>query len=197
VLDDCKSDGQICFVGISRYNQGVEYGKQILDMGIKKAQEVVVLLEDNEQLEKQKLVVAGIRNKLQGHDIELRTERLRTRSTFHTEEDIRNIIVNAERRPDVFICLTSDDTLHTIQQIVEYNQVGQIKIIGYFDSEEAREAISKQIMYSVIGVNGSHMGEQAVQAIINYKNHQKISAVYDIDFYRVNYMDVNGNQGDS
>lgn len=191
ILDDCKSDDQICFVGISRYNLGLEYGKQILSMGRKQIKKIVVLLEDNEQIESQKLVVAGIRDKIKGYNFELRTEKIRKKSTFHAEEDIRNIILDQEKKPDVFICLTGDDTDCTIQQIIEFNQVGRIRLIGYFDSENAKEAINKRIVHSVIGVDGNQMGKRAVQAMVNYRMQIEISAVYDIDVYKVDYGDIN------
>lgn len=195
VLDDCKSDDQICFVGINRYNLGVEYGKQILklDMGNSSGRigkRVVILLEDNEQIESQKLIVAGIREKVKGYGFEIRTEKIRKKSMFHAEEDIQNIIFDKEKKPDIFICLTGDDTACTIQSLVEFNQVGLIQLIGYFDSEEAKEAIRKRIVDSVIGVDETQVGEQAVQAIINYTEKTEFSAIFDVDVYTVDYNDV-------
>lgn len=51
---------------------------------------------------------------------------------------------------------------------MDYNQVGTVQMLGYYDSEAILEAVSKNILYSTIALDTEQMGRLCVQALDEY-----------------------------
>ena len=49
---------------------------------------------------------------------------------FDTEEFVRDMFVNEESLPDVLVCMDEVVTECVYQALVDYNQVGNVKVIG-------------------------------------------------------------------
>jgi ribose transport system substrate-binding protein len=103
---------------------------------------------------------------------------------------IRNIIMDTKNPPDVLICLTAVDTLCAYQAIVDYNKVGQIEIIGYYDSDLILSAIDKEIIHSTMAINAEQMGAYCVQALSEYRETKHVSNYFTVDINIINEKNV-------
>ncbi|MCI9296714.1 MAG: sugar ABC transporter substrate-binding protein [Lachnospiraceae bacterium] len=174
---DIEDSERQCFVGVNSYDLGLEYGKQILELA--KLEEmrnprICILADDTMGESKQNLITFAIRDSFsdaaQGEenlpDIEIR--KIDTSDAFSAEEAIRDIFIDSQNLPDIMVCLNSVYTQCTYQAAVDYNRVGDIKILGYYTTDAILEAVEKQIIYSTVQVDTGEMGSQCIKALTEY-----------------------------
>lgn len=181
VLEDNTQGSRKSFVGVSNYNLGREYGRQVLNIEDKDVREVLVLMSADTEDISQNIIYSGISETLaeegsaQGHgDIQVRAAAIENKGAFDTEESIRNIFME-EGLPDVIICLDELSTSCVYQAVVDYNIVGQIDIIGYYDSEMILRAIERNVVRATISVDTEEMGRQCVEALNEYRSNGYVS----------------------
>ena len=177
VLQDSTGSRRQCFVGCSNYSIGQEYARQILDM-IEESEDpdirdVMVLLDADAQDASQNLILLAIRETLEeslGADspVVVESAAIDNSRDFSPEKSIRDIFLGAEELPDVLVCLNEVYTRCAHQAAVDYNKVGEVEILGYYDSDVLLEAVSKDIVASTITFDAEQMGALCVQALDEY-----------------------------
>ncbi|MDD2973225.1 MAG: substrate-binding domain-containing protein [Lachnospiraceae bacterium] len=205
-LGDNTSSTRQSYVGISSYNLGREYGKQVNSIAdsIYGAQEqtdnmmtninplqVLVLINANAEDSSQNIVFSGIQEAVENQSdysgkINLEAKAINTEGAFAAEESIRNIFMTEEQPPDIIICLNELNTTCVYQAVVDYNQVGQINIIGYYNSETILKAIDRSVIYSTISVDTKQMGAYCVDALNEYGESGYVSEYYAVDTTLIN-----------
>lgn len=181
VLEDAPQSRRQCFVGVNNYNLGKEYGSQTLEAADSKTKKVMVLLDSNSDSTIQNIILSGIKEKLNNTSIEIQTVAIDRQNTFSSEEAIRDIIMDSKNLPNTIICLNSADTICAYQAIVDFNKVGEIDIIGYYNSETVLSAIEKKIIYSTIVIDTEEMGAYCVQAVDEYVKTSRVSDYISVD----------------
>ena len=179
VLRDSTGSLRQCFVGDNSYNLGQEYGRQILELLSEKKEEmespvkILVLMEESRMDTSQNLILFGIRETLErelgeNHSTTVETALVDNTRSFSSEESIRDIFLNLEELPDVLVCLNAVHTRCAYQAAVDYNKVGTVQMLGYYDSETILDAVAKNIIYSTIALDAGQMGRLCVQALDEY-----------------------------
>ncbi|MFI3208286.1 MAG: hypothetical protein R3Y40_04055 [Eubacteriales bacterium] len=115
----------------------------------------------------------------QAYDIEIEAVAMNRDETFVADETISNIIVGGTA--DIIICLTAEDTESAYQSIVDYNEVGNIEIIGYYESEIILEAIEKEIINTTITISGEDVGYQCVMALYEYQQSGYVNGYLPVE----------------
>jgi ribose transport system substrate-binding protein len=82
------------------------------------------------------------------------------------------------------------DTTCAFQAIVDYNKVGQIDIIGYYDSEIILRAIDLKIIHSTMTINARQMGAYCVDAMSEYYKTGRVSDYYSIPISVINQKNI-------
>lgn len=190
--DNTKSD-RCSFVGIGSYNLGREYGSQVLEIanGRNKVN-ATVLVSANKMDSGQNIMCSGIRDTLEKESeasIELTLVTVDDSNMFSTEESIRNMLMR-EKHPDIIICLDELNTVRTYQAVVDYNMVGQVSILGYYDSDTIIRAIDRNVIYATISVDTKQMGEYCIEALYDYLTSGITSQYYMADVTLVNKDNV-------
>ncbi len=181
------------YVGVSSYNLGIEYGDQICEMVKRKPEgeySVLVLLDKEKTDSSQSILISAIRERIrtQGmeHRVSVETAQVENGSMFAAEESIRDIFMKTEVLPDIIVCLNERNTTSVYQTVVDYNQVGQVEIIGYYGSETILSAIEKEIIYSTISIDTIQMGKYCVEALNEYTQSGHVSDYYGVDVSVIN-----------
>jgi len=169
VLQDAPKSKRQSFIGVNHYSFGKKYGKQVLDAADESFSKVLVLLDEDGAGKNQNIILSGIREVLDGAKIATETLAIDRQSAFSSEEAIREVIVDTENMPDAIICLNTVDTVCAYQALVDLNKVGEVEIIGYYDSDIVLEAVNKGIIHSTIAINTEQMGSYCVEALVQYK----------------------------
>lgn len=194
VGSDCTGSNRQSFVGVGFYNLGQEYGRQILRLVSDKRKKVLVLMSPNADDSTQNIIYSGIKdtvevsNSAQGFDIE--TLAISEDTTFGAEESIRDIITNSAELPDIIVCLNELNTTCAYQAIVDYNKVGAVKILGYYQNESILNAIQKDIINCSITVDTEQMGRYCVDALNEYKVSGYVNEYMSVDTQRITSENV-------
>lgn len=193
---DIENSERQCFVGVNSYDLGLEYGKQILEIvdseqmqeteteisedgsGDTKERQgypkICILADDSMSESKQNLITFAIQDsfseaKPEGENLpEIEVRKIDTSEAFSAEEAIRDIFIDSENLPDIMVCLNSVYTECTYQAAVDYNLVGEVKILGYYSTDAILDAVEKQIIYSTVQVDTGEIGRQCIKALTEY-----------------------------
>ncbi len=192
VLEDAVQSNRTCFVGVNNYQLGKEYGDEVLAIADDQTQRVMVLLDSSGNNTSPDLIFPGIKDTLADSDIEVSVTTIDRKSAFSSEEAIHDIMINSGNVPDILICLNLIDTICAYQTIVDYNKVGQVKIIGYYNSDNITQAIKKEIIHSTMVIDTQGMGAHAVKALCEYASTNRVSEYIPVDIALISLKDVSG-----
>jgi len=186
ILEDNSQGIRKSFVGVSNYNLGREYGKQVLSIQDKEVKDVLVLMSSGTKDMSQNLIFSGIQETLaeqaqegQESDIQVRAAALEQSGAFDVEESVRNIFMEPQL-PDVIICLDEISTSCAYQAVVDYNMVGQIDIIGYYVSKPILKAIERNVLRSTIFIDTEELGRFCVEAMDEYRKNGYVSEYFGV-----------------
>jgi ribose transport system substrate-binding protein len=188
--NNANTSKRISFVDINSYSQGQAYGKQVAELIDEGKRNVVVLLNDDNKDSSQNVIYTNILEMIDSRRASVKAVTINTKSAFSSEEDIRNIIMDKDNPPDVLVCLTADDTISANQAVVDYYKVGQIDIIGYYDSDIILRAIEKNIIHSTMTTDASLMGAYCVEALAEYRKNNKVNDYYSVGISVINKDNV-------
>lgn len=186
ILNDASSSRRICFVGGNDYTLGEIYGNQIIYEVEKKLENgeegqdkisVTVLVNSSSEKASSNLVYSAVKDTVAeiSSKIDLESVLIDNQEEFQAEEMIRSKILSPDSRPDILVCLSVADTISAYQNVIDYNMVGKVSIIGYYSSQEILEGIQKGIIKSAVSVNAEEMGEISIKGMHDYITEDYIS----------------------
>lgn len=216
---DIDDSARQCFVGVNSYDLGLEYGKliqELISLGqlnydgfvyneLEQSWTVansehgyrpqIYILVDNIAAESmQNLITLAIRDSFskspRAELSEIELIKIDTEDTFSAEETIRDIFIDKQNLPDIIVCLNSIYTQSTYQAAVDHNRVGDVKILGYYSTDEILDAIEKQIIYATVEVDTEEMGIQSVRALAEYEETGYTSSYIPIRTWVVRRQDA-------
>ena len=186
VLTDDSSSARISFVGLNSYQLGNAYTEQILGL-LKEHETTQILLLSNSQSKTQEtnLVYYQIKKELeekkQGYQsVNISEYSIDSSSDFDTEEFVRDIFVNGETLPDVLVCMDEVVTECVYQALIDYNEVGNVDVVGYYYSDVILDAISKGIISSAIALDMDEIGRYSINALEEYSSLGHTSSYYSV-----------------
>lgn len=195
--DNTHSD-RCSFVGIGSYNLGREYGRQVIQIADENEKErpiqVTVLVNSYAQDSGQNILCSGIQETLdkekeEGTEIEMTIVAVDDTNAFSAEESIRDIFMKDEL-PDIIICLNELYTTCVYQAVVDYNKVGLVNILGYYDSDTILNAIDRNVIYATVSVDTMQMGAFCIEALKEYYELGNTSQYFTADITLVNKDNV-------
>lgn len=186
---DCAESRRQSYVGLGNYSLGQEYGRQILAQAHGEPQRILVLMSPNADDRRQNLIYSGIMDTLEPNRhmdgtagiYTVETLAVNDETTFGAEESIRDIIVDDTQLPDILICLNEQTTRCAYNAIVDYNQVGNVKIFGYYENDTILDAISKEIIDCTISIDTEQMGRYCVEALNEYRSYGYVNEYIPVD----------------
>lgn len=181
VLNDVAVSQRKSFVGISSYSLGQAYGEQVREVVKAGKSKITVILNEESKGTNQNSIYSSICETIDKEKVKVESTTVHAQNTFSSEEVIRNLIMDTENPPDVLVCLNADDTVCAYQAIVDYNKVGEIDVIGYYDSDLILSAIEKNIIHSTMSINAKQMGAYCVEALTEYIETKHVSNYFTVD----------------
>ena len=101
-------------------------------------------------------------------------------NSFEAEEGIRDIFLARDRIPDVIVCLDLTSTECASQALVDFNEVGEVTVIGYYASEKVLNAIEKGVVDSTLKVDAEEIGRMCVSTLDEYCSLGNVSNYFTI-----------------
>ena len=205
--DNTKST-RMSFVGVGSYNIGREYGKQINNIvreqrrdiiesdkiGQRSPLQIAVLVNPDAGDTGQNIIISAIQDSLRQVNItdsefNISTVTVDNANAFSVEESIRDIFL-MENVPDVILCLNELDTVCAYQAVVDFNKVGDVNILGYYDSDSIVNAVDRGVLYATISIDTRQLGEYSVKALNDYYEYGNTSQYYSADITLINQENV-------
>ena len=186
VLTDDSSSARISFVGLNSYQLGNAYTEQILGLLREKGTTQVLLLSNSQsKTQETNLVYYQIKKELEekkksDQSVNISEYSIHSSSDFDTEEFVRDIFVNGETLPDVLVCMDEVVTECVYQALVDYNEVGNVDVVGFYYSDVILDAISKGIISSAIALDMDEVGRYSVNALEEYLSLGHTSSYYSV-----------------
>lgn len=195
VLGDNTAGERQSFVGVGNYNLGREYGRQLIQLCGNDTKNVLILVGGGLDGTSQNVLYSGIQETIDkempaGGKAILAMQTIDSESRFAAEESIRDIFINGEKLPDIMICLDELSTKCVYQAVVDYNKVGEVDIIGFYDSPSILQAIDRQVVYSTISIDTEQMGNYCVDALKEYNELGNVSEYFSVDVHVINYDNI-------
>lgn len=194
VMSDCYGSLRKSFIGVGSYNLGKKYGEQIVQIATPELNNVLILTDAETNEKNQSILCNGIRDTINYAWGEAKTNfetvSIDSNSTLSSDEGVRNLLVNMEELPEVIVCLNEKITMSVYQAAIDYNVVGKVSILGYYDSESILRGVDKEILSSTITVDFEKMGELCVGSILEYKETGYVSDCFLLEAEIVNHTNV-------
>lgn len=155
---------------------------------------VAVLVNAYAQGLDQYILCSGIQETIEqerGENLEIELELISVDDTnaFSVEESIRDIFMERET-PDIIICLNELHTTCVYQAVVDYNKVGQVNILGYYDSDTIINAIDRNVIYATVAIDTKQMGQFCIKALQEYHELGYTSQYFTADIRLIQKEDV-------
>jgi len=207
LINDNTQSNRCSYIGIGGYEIGREYGAQInkiveehmIPEGDTESEEeeqtlpvpdlpieVAVLVNSNDNSTSQNVIISGITETLDTNmeiisvPVNLKIIAVNNSNAFSVEESVRDIFVDGDL-PNIIVCLDELTTTCVYQAVVDYNIVGNVDILGYYDSDTIINAINRGVIYSTIAVDAEKLGDYCVNALKDYNELGTTSQYYTGD----------------
>ena len=197
MYSDSPYSERCSYVGVSGYSIGLEYGRQICNakgeiqrLAIndpekeKTTYNVTVLVEEKKPFYDQNVILSGIKDIVNrdesGVEYAIKIVNVDNSNPFSVEESIRDIFME-EEIPDILVCLSELDTTCAYQALIDFNLVGSVYVLGYYNSENILNAISRNVVYSTLAVDTEELGRYCAEAMDEYINYGNTSQYFAAD----------------
>ena len=183
LFNDYNLSKRLSFVGISNYNLGKEYGNLIIDMLSDNTYsndvvKVSVLVDANSEDPGQNVLYLAISETLEkdyekhsySHkQVEVSVYPVDSTNSFSVEESVRDLLMDQENGiPDIVVCLNETETTSMYQAVVDYNEVGRVNILGFYDSTSILKGIERNVISATISVDVDEIGSACIDALTEY-----------------------------
>ncbi len=206
---DNTQSNRLSFVGVGSYNIGREYGRQIFNIikekrrldfkdsesiAQRKAMQIYVLVNTNVQDTMQNIVISGLQETISQEnatdsEFSISIVPVDNTNAFSVEESIRDLFLQ-ENAPDVILCLNELNTICAYQAVVDFNKVGEVNILGYYDSEPIINAIDRNVVYATISIDTRQLGAYCIEALSDYFEFGNTSEYYTADVTLIDQNNV-------
>jgi ribose transport system substrate-binding protein len=175
IENEVVSSPRTVLIGTNSYDSGKSFAKIAAGSDKSKLNIALIYSEKNPAIKADaSLVEIGMKSILGN-----RLERLSTAQTTFNPIDAEGVIYELLRRIpaiDIIALTDSNDTLVTIQAIIDLNLVGQVQIIGFGDDQTIKEYIDKGVVLGSIVRNPRQIGYESVVALSEMNTKGNTSA---------------------
>lgn len=191
VFSDQSGSDRVSYVGINNYQLGESYARQILDC-LKEGENHVLVIsgeslgEGETALMYSQMLKATEEGKKEGQTVSIEMMEINAATSFDAEEAVRDVFISGSVLPDIIVCLDLVTTECVAQALVDYNEVGNVSVIGFYASSTVSDAISRGIIYSTLGIDAEQIGRTGVDALDEYWDQGRVSSYFNVGLSVIN-----------
>ena len=171
-------DEKTFFIGTNNFESGKAIGKMALQSGKEKINLALVFSQKNPGLMTEaNLLELGLKSTLGYHLANVQKEQ--TTLNPLDAEGLTYRLIRQDPAIDVIVLTDPNDTLVTVQAIVDMNLVGEIQVIGFGDDKRIQEYINKGLVLGTIVRDPFLIGFSAILALQDINMNGYTSAYVD------------------
>lgn len=194
LLGDNYGSARKAFVGVSDYDLGREYARQVIKVATTDMSSILIFMDEGAEDLGQNIFYNGLSETLQNEgnhlNLMIDVQALSREDSFEAQEVLREKLVNSDMNPDIVIGLNESSTVSAYQAIIDYNLAGEVKIIGYHDSPEILNAIEKKVVDASVVIDATQVGERGMQALLEYEDTGYVNEYITMNVKTINSTNV-------
>ena len=125
-----------------------------------------------------------------GQKIDVKAESMTSDNKFDIEEVIRSIFQAPEGPPQILVCMDEITTECAYQAMIDFNMVGEIKIIGYYVSDTIQKAVEKGLIPVTSTLDTAKMGKNCVEALWEFEQEGRVNSYYNVELQFLTKEDI-------
>ena len=192
-VTDCYGSDRCAFVGISDYDLGREYARQVIKAANSDMSRLVVLYDSKAGNGDYNLIYNGLTETLanEGNHLNLECETVYVDATgaFTLQETLQELL-NEDELADVMICMSEELTEELYQCLVDRNKIGDVRVIGFYYSDLILKAIDKGAIFSTVTYDARELGKVSVRTLDEYLTEGFVNDYYTLDAKVINSTNV-------
>ena len=185
IMNDAPDSKRQSFVGVNDYQMGQAYGEQVAALMDENTETALILLDSEKGDFEKSQIYSQINNVIMeqenGENVKIQAQNLMPENKFDIEEAIRTIFQSPEGPPQILVCMDEVTTECAYQAMIDFNMVGEVKIIGYYVSDTIREAVNKGLIPVTCTLDTEKMGKDCIEALWEYKQEGRVNSYYNVE----------------
>ena len=193
IINDPNRTRRQSFVGVNDYQLGNAYGAEVARLADENTHNILVLSNREKELEKNQMyaqIYKAVTDAHPGQNIRVKEQNLNSRGQFDVEEAVRNIFQSAEGMPEILVCLDEVTTECAYQAMVDFNMVGEVRIIGFYTSDTILDAVQKGLIPVTIYMDADQIGTYCIEALTEYAETGRTNTYYTVDLHAMTTEDL-------
>lgn len=194
IMNDTPDSKRQSFVGVNDYQMGQAYGEQVAALLDEKTETALILLDSEKGDFEKSQIYSQISNVVMeqenGENVKIQAQNLMPENKFDIEEAIRTIFQSPEGPPQILVCMDEVTTECAYQAMIDFNMVGEVKIIGYYVSDTIREAVNKGLIPVTCTLDTEKMGKDCIEALWEYKQEGRVNSYYNVELEFVSKNEI-------
>ena len=194
IMNDAPDSKRQSFVGVNDYQMGQAYGEQVAALLDEKTETALILLDSEKGDFEKSQIYSQISNVVMeqenGENVKIQAQNLMPENKFDIEEAIRTIFQSPEGPPQILVCMDEVTTECAYQAMIDFNMVGEVKIIGYYVSDTIREAVNKGLIPVTCTLDTEKMGKDCIEALWEYKQEERVNSYYNVELEFVSKNEI-------
>lgn len=185
IMNDAPDSKRQSFVGVNDYQMGQAYGEQVAALMDENTETALILLDSEKGDFEKSQIYSQISNVVMeqenGENVKIQAQNLMPENKFDIEEAIRTIFQSPEGPPQILVCMDEVTTECAYQAMIDFNMVGEVKIIGYYVSDTIREAVNKGLIPVTCTLDTEKMGKDCIEALWKYRQEGRVNSYYNVE----------------
>ena len=194
IMNDAPDSKRQSFVGVNDYQMGQAYGEQVAALMDENTETALILLDSEKGDFEKSQIYSQISNVVMeqenGENVKIQAQNLMPENKFDIEEAIRTIFQSPEGPPQILVCMDEVTTECAYQAMIDFNMVGEVKIIGYYVSDTIREAVNKGLIPVTCTLDTEKMGKDCIEALWEYKQEGRVKSYYNVELEFVSKNEI-------
>ncbi len=194
IMNDAPDSKRQSFVGVNDYQMGQAYGEQVAALMDENTETALILLDSEKGDFEKSQIYSQINNVIMeqenGKNIKIQAQSLMPENKFDIEEAIRTIFQSPEGPPQILVCMDEVTTECAYQAMIDFNMVGEVKIIGYYVSDTIREAVDKGLIPVTCTLDTEKMGKDCIEALWEYRQEGRVNSYYNAELQFLKKEDI-------
>lgn len=194
IMNDAPDSKRQSFVCVNDYQMGQAYGEQVAALMDENTETALILLDSEKGDFEKSQIYSQISNVVMeqenGENVKIQAQNLMPENKFDIEEAIRTIFQSPEGPPQILVCMDEVTTECAYQAMIDFNMVGEVKIIGYYVSDTIREAVNKGLIPVTCTLDTEKMGKDCIEALWEYKQEGRVNSYYNVELEFVSKNEI-------
>ncbi len=177
LLSDSPESERVSYLSGGSYDLGQLYGEVIINEGLLEKEnegqslvDIKIGMLEGREGSGNGLIYMGLVEKInESHEnIEIEFLELKEEGIFKSEEEVRNILLDEEVKPDYLICLDEESSVSAYQAMIDLDLVDEVELVAFHTGADILRGIEVGAILGTIALDTTGLGQKSVSTLNTY-----------------------------